>query len=206
MLATSLTRSSNKPNDEETILSSLRSVPVTCCTQGCKLSEKETRINPLNIVLFAVLLHLVHFPEDLFITWSQPDIDSKKYFIVQFSINDTQPHPQAFISAEQQLKGTTVLVELNKEDVASKLVDIKALDKKSSLEVIYRAQSKYIDNESRDSDPEPEDEIYNIVFRANVTGILLKNFTRAKVRVLIVTTENEDLRQDFRYVQWKIVR
>jgi len=52
---------------------------------------------------------------------------------------------------------------------------------------------------------ELEEDIFSLVVDANVTGMLLQHFTRIKMRVLIITSENEFLGQDFRYVQWKIV-
>ncbi|XP_067618309.1 protogenin isoform X2 [Eurosta solidaginis] len=179
LVPTSEIRLANKPQ-QQTILSSLRSPPVTCCTQG-------------------LLLHIVHMGNNnTFVTWSQPELEGKKYFILQFSSNFTQPHPNQLLS--QRLCGTFQHVDLTLQDVAQKLRDITALNEREMRAVLRGAQAQYIDNNSH---IELEEEIFNLVVLANVTGVLLQNFQRLKLRVLIITRENEHLRQDFRYVQWK---
>ncbi|XP_036323835.1 uncharacterized protein LOC118737447 [Rhagoletis pomonella] len=180
LVPTSEIRLANKPQ-QQTILSSLRSPPVTCCTQG-------------------LLLHLVHMGNDTFVTWSQPELEGKKYFIIQLSSNYTQPHPKQLLN--QRLRGTTQHVDLTPQDVAQKLCDISALNEAEMRAVLRGAQAQYIDNNSH---VELEEELFSLVVRANVTGVLLPNFQRMKLRVLIITRENENLRQDFRYVQWKTV-
>uniref|UniRef100_W8BCB8 Cell adhesion molecule-related/down-regulated by oncogenes n=2 Tax=Ceratitis capitata TaxID=7213 RepID=W8BCB8_CERCA len=181
LVPTSEIRLANKPQ-QQTILSSLRSPPVTCCTQG-------------------LLLHLVHMGNnDTFVTWSQPELEGKKYFILQFSNNYTQPHPQQLLT--QRLRGTLQHVDLTQQDVARRLCDITALDEMETLAVLRNAQAQYLDNNSH---VEMEEEVFNLVVYANVTGVLLQHFQRIKLRVLIVTRENEHLKQDFRYVQWKTI-
>ncbi|XP_054728374.1 uncharacterized protein LOC129237572 [Anastrepha obliqua] len=180
LVPTSEIRLANKPQ-QQTILSSLRSPPVTCCTQG-------------------LILHLVHMGNDTFVTWSQPELDGKKYFILQFSCNYTQPHPQQLLS--QRLRGTTQHVDLTQQDVAQKLCDITALNETEMRAVLRGAQAQYIDNNSH---VELEEEVFSLVVFANITGVLLQDFQRVKFRVLIITRENEHLRQDFRYVQWKTI-
>lgn len=137
---------------------------------------------------------------DTFVTWSQPELEGKKYFILQFSNNYTQPHPQQLLT--QRLRGTLQHVDLTQQDVARRLCDITALDEMETLAVLRNAQAQYLDNNSH---VEMEEEVFNLVVYANVTGVLLQHFQRIKLRVLIVTRENEHLKQDFRYVQWKTV-
>ncbi|XP_036217626.2 protogenin [Bactrocera oleae] len=180
LVPTSEIRLANK-TQQQTILSSLRSPPVTCCTQG-------------------LLLHLVHMGNDTFVTWSQPELKGKKYFILQFSGNHTQPHPQQLL--RQHLRGTVQHVDLTQEDVAQKLCDIDALNEVQTRAVLRSAQAGYIDNNSH---VELEEEVFSLVVLSNVTGVLLEHFNRIKLRVLIITRENEHLKQDFRYVQWKTI-
>lgn len=137
---------------------------------------------------------------DTFVTWSQPELKGKKYFILQFSGNHTQPHPQQLLT--QRLRGTVQHVDLTQEDVAQKLCDIEALNEAQTRAVLRGAQAGYVDNNSH---VEMEEEIFSLVVFSNVTGVLLENFIRMKLRVLIITRENEHLKQDFRYVQWKMV-
>lgn len=137
---------------------------------------------------------------DTFVTWSQPELKGKKYFILQFSGNHTQPHPQQLL--RQHLRGTVQHVDLTQEDVAQKLCDIDALNEVQTRAVLRSAQAGYIDNNSH---VELEEEVFSLVVLSNVTGVLLEHFNRIKLRVLIITRENEHLKQDFRYVQWKTV-
>ncbi|XP_037950025.1 uncharacterized protein LOC119681036 [Teleopsis dalmanni] len=173
----------SKPQ-QQSMQSSIRSPPITCFTQGLPL-------------------HVVYFGNDTFVTWSQPDLSLKKYFILQFSINYTNPHPKQML--DQQLLGTTRHVNLTQEDVSKDLTNIEPLNGTVVRAILKRAESKYIDNDARVNHLETDEDIFNLVVPANVSGVLMQNFTCIKLRVLIITSENENLAQDFRYVHWKSI-
>lgn len=88
------------------------------------------------------------------------------------------------------------------DDIEDNLQEVIPLTESQSRNVLSKAQTMRNDSEDYD----PDEEVFSLVVPSNVTGILLRNCLRAKVRVLVITNENEDLQQDFRYVQWKIVR
>ncbi|XP_030370597.1 uncharacterized protein LOC115621173 [Scaptodrosophila lebanonensis] len=164
--------------------SSLRSPPVTCCTQG-------------------LLLLSVHIKNDTFVFWSQAELETKKYFILQFSINHTHPHPEQLLKSP--LIGTVAPVDLNEDIVRRQLTTIEPLNQTAATNVLRNAEHEVLDNEVDDMALELEEDIFSLVVDANVTGLLLQHFTRIKMRVLIITSENEYLGQDFRYVRWKII-
>lgn len=97
--------------------------------------------------------------------------------------------------------GTTQIVNLNPEDIYHKLVNIEVVNGTESRKIIKNAMSSYSDNDTSNG----EDNIFNLVLYANVTGLMLNHFTRLKIRVLLITSENENLSQDLRYVEWKSV-
>ncbi|ALC47650.1 CG6490, partial [Drosophila busckii] len=166
------------------ILSSLRSPAVICCTQG-------------------LMLRLVHLGNDTFVKWSQAELEDKKYFIIQFSINHTHPHPAQLL--EGPLHGTLAPVAEKPEKVRRLLTVIQPLNLTAAATVLHNAEHEVLDNEVDDVTLEMEEDIFSIVVHANVTGLLLQHFSRIKMRVLIITAENEFLAQDFRYVQWKTI-
>ncbi|XP_034489215.1 uncharacterized protein LOC117792968 [Drosophila innubila] len=169
---------------QQMIQSSLRSPAVVCCTQG-------------------LLLRLIHLGNDTFVTWSQAELDNKKYFILQFSINHTHPHPAQLLNGP--LHGTVTPVEEKEDQVRRHLTIIRPLNQSAAATVIKNAEYEVLDNEVDDVTLEMEEDIFSLVVEASVTGLLLQHFTRIKMRVLIITSENEFLAQDFRYVQWKII-
>uniref|UniRef100_A0A1I8M4Q9 Uncharacterized protein n=1 Tax=Musca domestica TaxID=7370 RepID=A0A1I8M4Q9_MUSDO len=170
---------------QHTIQSTLRSQPVTCCTQG---------LPP----------RIVHFGNNTFVTWSLTDFNNEKYFIIQFSTNFTQPAPEILLSPD--LIGTTQHVNLTLQDISHKLTRIYPLNMMESRRVLKNAITSYGDNDvSMPDDLESDEDIYSLVVHANVTGLMLSNFTRLKLRILVITTDNENLAQDFRYVEWKTV-
>ncbi|XP_037825660.1 uncharacterized protein LOC119613700 [Lucilia sericata] len=167
------------------MLSTLRSQPVTCCTQGLPL-------------------RVVQLGNNTFVTWSLIALNTKKYFIVQFSINNSSPDPQRAVS--QPLVGTVQIVNLNAEDIYHKLRNIEALNASESRRVLQNAVSSYSDNDATLSNNlDGEENIFNLVLPGNVTGLMMNHFTRLKLRVLLITSENENLAQDFRYVEWKSI-
>ncbi|EDW15461.2 uncharacterized protein LOC6573941 [Drosophila mojavensis] len=169
---------------QQMMISSLRSPAVVCCTQG-------------------LLLRLVHLGNDTFVKWSQAELDNKKYFILQFSINHTHPHPAQLLDGP--LHGTVTAVEEKPDEVRRQLTIIRPLNQSAAATVLRNAEHEVLDNEVDDLTLEIEEDIFSLVVDANVTGLLLHHFTRIKMRVLIITSENEYLAQDFRYVQWKII-
>ncbi|EDV53538.2 uncharacterized protein LOC6554203 [Drosophila erecta] len=166
---------------QQMILSSLRSTPVTCCTQG-------------------LMLRPIAVGNDTFVKWSQGQLENKKYFILQFSINHTHPHPAQLLNGS--LQGTLTSVEEKADQVRRHLTAVQPLNQSAAATVLRNVEHE--DNVVDDT-LELEDDIFSLVVDASVTGILLQRFTRIKMRVLIITTENEYLGQDFRYVQWKII-
>uniref|UniRef100_A0A1I8PTL1 Uncharacterized protein n=1 Tax=Stomoxys calcitrans TaxID=35570 RepID=A0A1I8PTL1_STOCA len=170
---------------QHTIQSTLRSLPVTCCTQG---------LPP----------RILHFGNDTFVTWSITDFNNKKYFIIQFAINFTQPHPEELF--RPHLMGTLQHVNLTLQDISQKLTSIEPVNQLEAKRILKNAITSYSDNDaSIANDLEPDEDIYSLVLHANVTGLMLSNFTRLKLRVLVITSDNENLAQDFRYVEWKTV-
>ncbi|KAH8310772.1 hypothetical protein KR044_002989 [Drosophila immigrans] len=169
---------------QQMILSSLRSPAVVCCTQG-------------------LLLRLVHLGNDTFVKWSQAELDNKKYFILQFSVNHTHPHPAQLLDGP--LHGTLTPVEEKADEVRRHLTVIRPLNQSAAATVMRNAEYEVLDNEVDDVTLEMEEDIFSLVVDASVTGVLLQHFSRIKMRVLIITSENEFLAQDFRYVQWKII-
>ncbi|EDW68018.2 uncharacterized protein Dvir_GJ22775 [Drosophila virilis] len=169
---------------QQMMISSLRSPAVVCCTQG-------------------LLLRLVHLGNDTFVKWSQAELDNKKYFILQFSINHTHPHPAQLLDGP--LHGTVTSVEEKADEVRRQLTIIRPLNQSAAATVLRNAEHEVLDNEVDDVTLEMEEDIFSLVVDANVTGLLLQHFSRIKMRVLIITSENEFLAQDFRYVQWKII-
>ncbi|KAL7728930.1 hypothetical protein ACLKA6_004263 [Drosophila palustris] len=169
---------------QQMIQSSLRSPPVVCCTQG-------------------LLLRLIHLGNDTFVKWSQAELNNKKYFILQFSINHTHPHPAQLLDGP--LHGTVTPVEEKADEVRRHLTIIKPLNQSAACTVMKNAEYEVLDNEVDDVTLEMEEDIFSLVVDASVTGLLLQHFSRIKMRVLIITSENEFLAQDFRYVQWKII-
>lgn len=150
-----------------------------------------------------MLLRLVHLGNDTFVKWSQAELDNKKYFILQFSINHTHPHPAQLLDGP--LHGTVTSVEEKADEVRRQLTIIRPLNQSAAATVLRNAEHEVLDNEVDDVTLEMEEDIFSLVVDANVTGLLLQHFSRIKMRVLIITSENEFLAQDFRYVQWKIV-
>ncbi|XP_052836439.1 uncharacterized protein LOC128252613 [Drosophila gunungcola] len=169
---------------QQMILSSLRSTPVTCCTQG-------------------LMLRPIAVGNDTFVKWSQGQVDNKKYFILQFSINHTHPHPAQLLDG--RIKGTLTPVEEKADEVRRHLTEIQPLNQSAAATVLRNAEHEVLTNEDDDMSLDLEDDIFSMVVDASVTGILLQRFARIKMRVLIITSENEFLGQDFRYVQWKII-
>ncbi|XP_068153221.1 uncharacterized protein plum [Drosophila tropicalis] len=170
---------------QQLVLSSLRSPPVTCCTQGLML-------RPINV------------GNDTFVKWSQAELDNKKYFILQFSINHTHPHPSQLL-VNGPLQGTITPVKDKADEVLRALTIIHPLNQSAGATILSNAEHEVLDNEVDDVTLEMEEDIFSMVVNANVTGILLQHFMRIKMRVLIITSENEFLGQDFRYVQWKTI-
>ncbi|KAH8313171.1 hypothetical protein KR067_001335 [Drosophila pandora] len=169
---------------QQMILSSLRSPPVTCCTQG-------------------LMLRPIAVGNDTFVKWSQGELENKKYFILQFSVNHTHPHPSQLLNGP--LHGTLTPVEEKVDEVRRHLTIIQPLNQTAAATVLRNAEHEVLDNEVDDMTLELEEDIFSMVVDASVTGMLLQRFTRIKMRVLIITSENEFLGQDFRYVQWKII-
>ncbi|XP_017079714.1 uncharacterized protein LOC108113583 [Drosophila eugracilis] len=180
LLPTTEVRSANAV-PQQMILSSLRSTPVICCTQG-------------------LMLRPIAVGNDTFVKWSQGQLDNKKYFILQFSINHTHPHPSQLLN--DSLLGTVTSVEEKADEVRSHLTKIQPLNQSAAATVLRNVEHE--DNVVDDV-LELEEDIFSLVVDASVTGMLLQRFTRIKMRVLVITTENEFLGQDFRYVQWKII-
>ncbi|KAH8246819.1 hypothetical protein KR032_000847 [Drosophila birchii] len=168
---------------QQMILSSNRSPPVTCCTQG-------------------LMLRPIAVGNDTFVKWSQGQLENKKYFILQFSINHTNPHPEQLLNGS--LYGTLSPVEEKADEVRRHLTLIQPLNQTAAANVLRNAEHEQ-DTENDEMTLELEDDIFSMVVDASVTGMLLQRFTRIKMRVLIITSENEFLGQDFRYVQWKII-
>ncbi|KAH8346823.1 hypothetical protein KR059_000257 [Drosophila kikkawai] len=168
---------------QQMILSSNRSPPVTCCTQG-------------------LMLRPIAVGNDTFVKWSQGQLENKKYFILQFSINHTNPHPEQLLNGS--LYGTLSPVEEKADEVRRHLTIIQPLNHSAAATVLRNAEHEQ-DTENDEMTLELEDDIFSLVVDASVTGMLLQRFTRIKMRVLIITSENEFLGQDFRYVQWKII-
>lgn len=150
-----------------------------------------------------MLLRLVHLGNDTYVKWSQGDLENKKYFIVQFSINHTHPHPAQLLDGP--LLGTVTPVEEKPDEIRRKLTVLRPLNQSAAATVLRNAEHEVLDNEVDDVTLEMEEDIYSLVLDASATGLLLQHFSRIKMRVLIITSENEFLAQDFRYVQWKIV-
>lgn len=146
------------------------------------------------------MLRPIAVGNDTFVKWSQGQLENKKYFILQFSINHTHPHPAQLLNGS--LQGTLTSVEEKADQVRHHLTEIQPLNQSAAATVLRNVEHE--DNVVDDT-LELEDDIFSLVVDASVTGILLQRFTRIKMRVLIITTENEFLGQDFRYVQWKIV-
>ncbi|XP_041452326.1 uncharacterized protein LOC111069478 [Drosophila obscura] len=169
---------------QQMIVSSLRSTPVTCCTQG-------------------LMLRPIGLGNDTYVKWSQAELDNKKYFILQFSINHTHPHPSQLLNGP--LHGTLSPVEEKVDEVRRHLTIIQPLNQTAAATVLRNAEHEVLDNEVDDVTLEMEEDIFSLVVDASVTGMLLQRFVRIKMRVLIITSENEFLGQDFRYVQWKII-
>ncbi|XP_044315127.1 uncharacterized protein LOC108048206 [Drosophila rhopaloa] len=169
---------------QQMILSSLRSTPVTCCTQG-------------------LMLRPIAVGNDTFVKWSQGQLHNTKYFILQFSINHTHPHPSQLLDGP--MMGTLTPVEEKADEVRRHLTVIQPLNQSASAIVLRNAEHEVLDNETDDLTLDLEEDIFSMVVKASVTGMLLQHFTRIKMRVLIITNENEFLGQDFRYVQWKII-
>ncbi|KAH8306154.1 hypothetical protein KR018_002660 [Drosophila ironensis] len=169
---------------QQMILSSLRSPPVTCCTQG-------------------LMLRPIAVGNDTFVKWSQGELENKKYFILQFSVNHTHPHPSQLLKGP--LHGTLTPVEEKADEVRRHLTIIQPLNESAAATVLRNAEHEVLDNEVDDMTLELEEDIFSMVVDASVTGMLLQRFSRIKMRVLIITSENEFLGQDFRYVQWKII-
>ncbi|XP_017007739.2 uncharacterized protein plum [Drosophila takahashii] len=168
--------------NQQMILSSLRSAPVICCTQG-------------------LMLRPIAVGNDTFVKWSQGELANKKYFILQFSINHTHPHPSQLLDGT--LFGTQTSVEEKADEVRRHLKVIQPLNETAAKNVLKNVEHE--DNVVEDMTLELEEDIFNLVVDASVTGMLLQRFTSIKMRVLIITSENEFLGQDFRYVQWKII-
>lgn len=152
---------------------------------------------------FSVPPRFVHIANDTFVTWSITDLSTKKYFIIQFSINHTSPNPEVLLT--QQLSGTMQHVNLTQEDINHKLRSIETLNLTETKRILKNAVSNYSDNEVSNNNSETVDDVFSLVVPANVTGIMLRNFTRLKVRVLVITADNEHMAQDFRYVEWRTV-
>lgn len=150
-----------------------------------------------------MLLRLVHLGNDTYVKWSQGDLENKKYFIVQFSINHTHPHPAQLLDGP--LRGTVTPVEEKPDEIRRKLTVLRPLNQSAAATVLRNAEHEVLDNEVDDVTLEMEEDIYSLVLDDSATGLLLQHFSRIKMRVLIITSENEFLAQDFRYVQWKIV-
>lgn len=149
-------------------------------------------------------MRVVQLGNNTFVTWSLIALNTKKYFIVQFSINNSDPNPQHSIS--QPLLGTTEIVNLNADDIYHKLRNIESLNIKEAERVLRNIMPSYTDNEvTITNNVDEENNIYNLVLPSNVTGLMLNHFSRLKIRVLLITSENENLPQDFRYVEWKSV-
>lgn len=147
---------------------------------------------------------MVQLGNNTFVTWSLIALNTKKYFIIQFSINNSNPDPQQSIS--QPLLGTVQIVNLNADDIYHKLRNIDALNATESKRVLKNAISSYSDNDATISNNvDGVENIFNLVLNANITGLMLNHFSRLKLRVLLITSENENLAQDFRYVEWKSV-
>lgn len=157
-----------------------------------------------NLVFLSVPPRIVHFGNSTFVTWSLIDFTNKKYFIIQFSINFTQPPPEVLFSTD--LIGTLQHVNLTLQDISQKLTRIDPLNMSEAKHILKNAVTSYSDNDASASNGlETDEDIYSLVVHANVTGIMLTNFTRLKLRVLVITPDNENLAQDFRYVEWKTV-
>ncbi|XP_055852842.1 uncharacterized protein LOC129916746 [Episyrphus balteatus] len=179
LLPISSHRYSHKESIEETMQSSFLSEPAHCCTQGLPVRA-------------------FHLSSDVFITWSNPALKTK-YFVIQFSVALTRPHPQEFLK-DSNLQGisSSVTVILIPNDIEDNLQEVIPLSESQAREVLSRAQATR-------NDSEDDEDVFSIIVTSNVTGLLLKNCQMAKVRVLVITNENEDLQQDFRFVQWKII-
>jgi len=150
------------------------------------------------------MLRPIAVGNDTFVKWSQGKLDNKKYFILQFSINHTHPHPAQLLNGS--LYGTLSKdgsPEEKADEVRRHLKIIQPLNQSAAATVLRNVEHE--DNVVDDMTLELEEDIFSLVVDANVTGMLLQHFTRIKMRVLIITSENEFLGQDFRYVQWKIV-
>ncbi|XP_065372017.1 uncharacterized protein plum [Calliphora vicina] len=174
----------NNPTQQR-MSSTLRSLPVTCCTQGLPL-------------------RVVQLGNNTFVTWSLIPMNTKKYFIIQFSINNSSPDPQRSVS--QPLVGTVQIVNLKAQDIYQKLRNIEAINATESRRVLKNAISSYSDNDASIlNNADGEENIYNLVLPANVTGLMMNHFSRLKLRVLLITSDNENLAQDFRYVEWKSI-
>ncbi|XP_055907566.1 uncharacterized protein LOC129942587 [Eupeodes corollae] len=169
----------NKESVEETMQSSFLSEPAFCCTQGLPIRA-------------------FHLTAGVFITWSKPMLETK-YFIIQFSIALTRPHPYEFFK-DSRLQGisSSVTIMTVPKDIENNLKDVIPLDESQARDVLSRAQVT-------SNDSEDDEDVFSIIVPSNVTGLLLKNCQIAKIRVLIITNENENLQQDFRFVQWKII-
>lgn len=148
------------------------------------------------------MLRPIAVGNDTFVKWSQGQLENKKYFILQFSINHTNPHPDQLLNGS--LYGTLSPVEEKADEVRRHLTLIQPLNQTAAATVLRNAEHE-MDTENDEMSLELEDDIFSMVVDASVTGMLLQRFTRIKMRVLIITSENEFLGQDFRYVQWKIV-
>lgn len=179
LLPISFVKFKHKESIEETMQSSFLSEPAYCCTQGLPVRA-------------------FHLSGGVFITWSNPALKTK-YFIIQFSTALTKPHPQEFLK-EVKLQGisSSVTIVLVANDIEDNLQDVIPLSEVQARDVLSRAQAT-------SNDSEDDEDVFSIIVPANVTGLLLKNCQMAKVRVLVITNENEDLQQDFRFVQWKII-
>lgn len=149
------------------------------------------------------MLRPIAVGNDTFVKWSQGELENKKYFILQFSVNHTHPHPSQLLNGP--LHGTLTPVEEKVDEVRRHLTIIQPLNQTAAATVLRNAEHEVLDNEVDDMTLELEEDIFSMVVDASVTGMLLQRFTRIKMRVLIITSENEFLGQDFRYVQWKIV-
>ncbi|XP_070138073.1 uncharacterized protein plum [Drosophila bipectinata] len=150
-----------------------------------------------------MMLRPIAVGNDTFVKWSQGELETKKYFILQFSVNHTYPHPSQLLNGP--LHGTLTPVEEKVDEVRRHLTIIQPLNQSAAATVLRNAEHEVLDNEVDDMTLELEEDIFSLVVDASVTGMLLQRFTRIKMRVLIITSENEFLGQDFRYVQWKII-
>ncbi|CAD7084112.1 unnamed protein product [Hermetia illucens] len=206
MVPTSTQKTIN--GEHHTFDSSLLSEGANCGTQGMRINT-------------------VFLQTGIFIFWTPMDAVKAKYFRIQFWNNNSKNalmFPDAIVGTTHpiDLQRTTkaninawlfkmpVLnrtISANEEGVADEVRSRRSINGGGGTEGGKQNFKNIKKSEKHDKDFMDGGGaiITEVRVPGNVTGMLISNVQNIKVRVLIITEENENMFQDLRYVEWESI-